>query len=153
MHRGCTAPAEYFQVFLTTQTLNNSGQPVFPGQNYWYCAAHVHAVARRGKKPVFEHYEEALAAAAERRAQEQEQAELIRAEWQRRDEETLAREGRLLVLSGWDGQMFRLPDGSLAIRLNGSETLEPVCCWHQGGTRIGQRMGAAHSPDCPHAGA
>lgn len=100
------------------------------------------------RQPVFEHYDEALAAvtaAQERRRQE----DRARSGGPTRRDEELQRDGRSLLMTGKRGQLYVLPAGRFAIRRKGSAQLEPVCCWRRGAHLIGVPQPADHVIGCP----
>lgn len=143
MRPGCGAPAEYFQIVLSTHW------GIRRRRDFCWCARLTREIAEKHGRQVFETCADADAVLRSMREQERREEEDWRERHARQEAERLAWDGMILVLSGMQGQMFRLASGGLAVRIRGSESLEPVCCWHHGARRIGQHLPHPHSPDCP----
>lgn len=97
----------------------------------------------------FQRWHEARVADARAAAQAQWQQEA-----QAREQEVLARDGRVLRLSGYRGRLFARSDGGLECELHDGTRVVP-CCWLEGARlidhRVGGRAASGHTPGCPEA--
>lgn len=147
----CDAPADYVQALV------GAGSAERPVKGYFrrasaYCAAHVGPVLRRRAMPRVDSRAELVALVeAERQAREADYARQ-RAEHAAREAATMVEFGRVLRLSGSQGRMYQLADGSLECELRDGRRERP-CCWMQGGrlidARIGGRLAVGHNEECP----
>lgn len=121
-----------------------------------YCGKHIAKVAQKRGMAIYDTSEEIRAfigAAREKRDREfAEMAEKVRE--MRRQE--MQERGRVLVLSGYEGRMYELPDGSFLCVLNDGKEIKP-CCWNWGVHLIKHNPGKlyhfpAHAPHCGQKG-
>lgn len=156
----CGQAAVYLRVWLHTSLL---GKFLIPRSNgVHYCEAHAKQAAKRGglqlldSLDAFTAYHTRVIAfessyAAWLKSRDQWLFERQREAYARQEQETLEKYGRILRLSGSQGRLYQLADGSyLCVMRDGSE-VKP-CCPREGGriikNQIRGRVMSGHTDGC-----
>lgn len=96
-----------------------------------YCSDCVVNYSKKNNAQLVETWNEIEAIKAEREVNKQQEFEEAKKRILDREREILKKEGKILRLSGYDGWLYEMADGSLLCEMRNGENIQP-CCWRNG---------------------